>query len=189
MEDAKKITALIINEQNVDLVDEHNIFNPTLLKSFEGECNGKIIVSNKWQHNETIPFAKLIPKNIILGIGCKKDTNQQNLIEFILDELQQYNIHFKSISTIASIDIKKNEKAILQAAKYLGCELKFYPAEELKLVDHLFEGSEFVLSQVGVSSVCSTAAYMAGNTKGSFIIHKSIKEGITLSIFEQDITT
>lgn len=187
MQDAKIITAMIVNGQRVGLVDDFQVFDHDLLPIIEGNICGRIIVSNKKELSSELPFAKLIPKNIFLGIGCKKDTEPQKLMTFILDVMDKENLDVRSIHTISSIDIKSNEKAILQAAKELNCYIMFYNKETLQKVDHLFKGSTFVLSTVGVASVSSTSAYLSGGETGRLIVEKEKKDGMTLSIFESNM--
>ena len=189
MEKAKTITAMIVNHQQVDLVDDTGIFTPNTLPATKDVCEGKIIVSNKIITSQSIPYVKLIPKNIILGVGCRKNTDAQKLLLFIKDAIRHFQIDERSIKTMASISIKKNEEAILKAAENLNCALQFFNTETLQKVDYLFEGSDFVQATVGVGSVSTTSAYVAGNKTGTFIVKKQVKEGMTLSIFEQNTET
>lgn len=186
MEDAKTITAMIVNSENVELVDDFGIFNGSIMPIPDGDCKGKVIVSNKNTIQEDKPFVKLLPQNIVLGIGCKKDTEPTQLMSLIDDTCSRFNIDKRSIKTIASIKIKESEEAILQAAENLNCQLKFLSAETLQTVDKHFQGSAFVLSKVGVASVSTTSAYIAGNESGKFIIKKDIRDGMTISVFEQN---
>ncbi|MCW3807181.1 cobalt-precorrin 5A hydrolase [Plebeiibacterium marinum] len=187
MNDAKIITSMIINNQKVELVDEHGVFEKDILPDTDGEICGRLIVSNKFGFDEPVPFVRLIPENIVLGVGCKKNTGSHQLWEFIKENLYALNLDLRSVKTIASIDIKAEEKAIIDAAEYLQCTNCFYNQKQLQEVDHLFEGSDFVKSTVGVASVSTTSAYLAGNEKGKFLIRKAKKDGMTLSIFETTI--
>ncbi len=185
MKSAKQITAMIVNKQKVELVDACKVLDSDTLPQSDGYISGKIIISNQFKIYEKLPFTKLIPENIILGIGCKKHTGSSELMQFIKDVIYSLNLDLRSIKTIASINIKAGEPAILEAVEKLQCSSEFYTAKELQRVDHLFEGSEFVQQVVGVSSVSSTAAYLAGNEHGKFLAKKEIRNGMTISIFEQ----
>lgn len=187
MEDAKKITAMIINNENVELVDDFGIFSSSIMPVPDGLCIAKVIVTSKNIIQEDKPFVKLIPRNIVLGIGCKMNTDPQKLIDFIWDTLERFNIDGRSLKTLASISVKEHEKAILDAAEKLNCPVQFFSPETLQKVDNLFDGSPFVRSTVGVASVSTTAAYIAGKETGKFIIKKEIREGMTLSVFEQNM--
>jgi len=185
MKDATTISAMIVNGENVVLEDPYHIIKNDILPIKQGDKSGAVIVSNHLLINTDKPFVKLIPQNIILGIGCKKDTGSLLLWEFIVENLKELNLDLQSIKAIASIDVKSDEKAIMDAAQRLECNTSFYSAEQLQEVDHLFEGSDFVKSTVGVGSVSTTAAYIAGNKKGRFLLEKKKKDGMTLSVFEQ----
>ena len=188
MEDAKIVTAMLVNGEEVGLIDESGVLTKDYGLYPKGKVAGKIIISNKSQIDEELPFAQLLPKSIILGMGCKRDTNPEKLFAFITDTCTKFNIDMRSITTIASIDVKADEQAILKAAEKLNCELRFYNTETLQTVDHLFEGSEFVRKTVGVASVSTTAAFVAGNRKGNFIVKKEIRDGMTISIFERSLS-
>jgi cobalt-precorrin 5A hydrolase len=93
----------------------------------------------------------------------------------------------RSIKRIASVDIKKDEKAIIDAAKHFNCSLIFFDKNELQEVENKFEVSDFVKKNVGVGSVCEPAAFLAGNKKGKFFLKKEIYKGITIAIFEEEV--
>lgn len=185
MGDAKTITAMIVNGENVELHDAEEYLNPHVLPCVKGAVKGAIFVSNKKVIPTELPFVKLLPRNIILGVGCKKNTDVEGLWQFIASALDEHNIDVRSVLALASISIKSEEEAILKAAASLKCDLQFFETEALKEVDYLFKGSAFVLSQVGVASVSTTAAYLAGGQSGVFITQKEIRDGMTLSIFEK----
>ncbi len=189
MADAKNITAKIISREKISLSDKYGLLSKYNHYFTNEGFTAKILVSNNLTVNENLPFAKLIPKNIILGIGCKKDTPPSALAGFISETLKMLNIDARSISAIASISIKENEPAIINAANEYKCPLLFYPVAELQTVEHLFVGSHFVQSTVGVSSVSETAAFLAGNKSGTFLLQKQILNGITISVFEKTINS
>ena len=134
LEDAKKITAMIVNREKVELVDDQGFFDGILMPFPGIESHGKIIISNKNDLIEQLPFSKLVPRNIVLGIGCKKDTDKQKLINFIEESLDRYNLDRRSVKTIASVSVKKNEQAIVAAGNMLGCQLKFFSCISLSML-------------------------------------------------------
>lgn len=124
---------------------------------------------------------KLIRRDIILGIGCKRNTDSEKLIEFINDILAEENIDIRSIDKIASIDIKSNEKAILDLAVNLNCDIVFFSSQEIAKVEHKYEGSDFVKKSTGVAAVSEPVIELAG---GNIIVKKIKRDGITLAIGE-----
>ncbi|WP_041173394.1 cobalt-precorrin 5A hydrolase [Clostridium botulinum] len=122
---------------------------------------------------------KLIRKNIVLGIGCRKNYDEITMKENVIKVLKEENIDLKSINSIVSVEIKKDENAIRELSKFLGCPFITYSIEEMKKVEHKFKGSEFVRKTIGVGSVCEPSIEL----KGAKIIKEKQKlNGMTLAI-------
>lgn len=130
---------------------------------------------------ETRTVLKLIRKDIILGIGCKRNTDSEKLFNFVSDILAQENIDIRAVEKIASINIKSDEKAILDLAVNLKCDLTFFSSQEIAKVEHKYEGSEFVKKSIGVSAVSEPVIELAG---GNIIVKKIKRDGMTLAIGE-----
>ncbi|MGL5615172.1 MAG: cobalt-precorrin 5A hydrolase [Sarcina sp.] len=124
---------------------------------------------------------KLIRKDIVLGIGCRKNIKDEDLIEFVFETLKMKNIDRRAILKIASIDIKKDEKAILNLANVLKVPFVTFSKDDIKKVQDKFIGSDFVEKSVGVRAVCAPTAYLLG---GEIILEKYSKKGMTISIGE-----
>lgn len=130
---------------------------------------------------ETRTVLKLIRKDIILGIGCKRNTDSEKLFNFVSDILAQENIDIRAVEKIASINIKSDEKAILDLAVNLKCDLTFFSSQEIAKVEHKYEGSEFVKKSIGVSAISEPVIELAG---GNIIVKKIKRDGMTLAIGE-----
>ncbi|EJO5347756.1 cobalt-precorrin 5A hydrolase [Clostridium botulinum] len=122
---------------------------------------------------------KLIRKNIVLGIGCRKNYDDITMKENVIKVLKEENIDFKSINSIVSVEIKKDEKAINELSKFLGCPFITYSLDEIKKVEHKFKTSDFVKKTIGVGAVCEPSIEL----KGAKIIKEKQKlNGMTLAI-------
>ena len=176
LESAKRVTALIVNGEKVRLLLPEN------LTESDSCVSGAVIVSNK----KKIEITKIIPQNIIMGIGCKKDTSKENILTAVNDAMNKYNLEMNSLRITASAWVKENETGLLEACKELGKEIIFFTKEEiLELEGFIQEESEFVKSQIGVSAVSEPCAYLASNKNGKFLAKKLIYDGITISIYEE----
>lgn len=122
---------------------------------------------------------KLIRKNIVLGIGCRKNYDDITMKENVIKVLKEENIDLKSINSIVSVEIKKDENAIKELSKFLGCPFITYSIEEIKKVEHKFKGSDFVRKTIGVGSVCEPSIELKG---GKIIKEKQKLTGMTLAI-------
>ena len=133
-------------------------------------------------------FAKtllLTPKQYVLGIGCKKNTDEKDLEEFIVEILNKKEISPHLINSISTINIKKDEKAIVSLCNKYLYELKTYTSNELAEVEGKFTASEFVKSIVGVDNVCERAAVLASDN-GRLLLNKTSRNGMTVAIAIQE---
>ena len=120
------------------------------------------------------PFTQtlhLLPRNLIVGIGCKRGTSGTALETFVKEQLKTCGKSAYQIYAIASISLKQDEKGLLELARKLGTRFWTFPAEELEAQQGMFHDSDFVKDQVGVGNVCERAA-MAAAKKAGFVDEK-----------------
>ena len=122
---------------------------------------------------------RLIPKKHFLGIGCKK--NCENVEESISAFLKANGISVYSLLSAATIDIKKNERGILEFCYKYSLPLLTYSAKELSEVSGDFTTSEFVKKTVGTDNVCERAVCAAG---AKLCIRKTTADGTALALGE-----
>ena len=67
------------------------------------------MVSNK----RKLEMTRIFPKNLILGIGCKKDTREKEILEAIEASMEKHNLDMRSVKHIATVDIKKDELGLV----------------------------------------------------------------------------
>lgn len=133
---------------------------------------------------EPVPFSRtlfLIPKQVVLGIGCKKDTPFTHLHSFVNSILDQYHIHPKSLKAITSIDLKKEEQGLLQLAETYDVPFITYDTKTLLDVPGDFTASEFVKNVTGVNNVCERSA-LAYTKSGQLFLRKTPYQGMTIAI-------
>ncbi|MBS6042450.1 MAG: cobalt-precorrin 5A hydrolase [Clostridium baratii] len=175
---AKVIAGRLVNKETVYFKDnEKRIDCPKGYIETEDLKDNTVWITNSLKEKDNV--LKLIRKNIILGIGCRKDTDSKKLSDFVSSVLLENNLDKRSVKLITSIDVKKNEKAILDLAKELNSKLKFYTKEEIMTVEEKYEGSAFVKATVGVSSVSEPVVDLSG---GEIIIEKIKNNGMTLTV-------
>jgi len=123
----------------------------------------------------------LIPKCVSIGVGTKKNVDENAVIEFFKKVFREKNIDMYSVCDVATINIKKNEKAILKFCQYMNLKIKYFSAEELNNVDGEFSKSLFVKKITGTDNVCERAAVLSSNF-GKLIINKISNGGVTLAV-------
>lgn len=178
---AKLISAALLQGETVGLKSDFPIVGPLP----EGIALGEVYkiglyigYSNKDPYKETL---RLIPKNISLGIGCKKGTTFEKIEGLIKWELGKLELPLDAIKNIASIDLKKEEAGLLAWASHYNKPICFYSAEELSEIPGDFTPSTFVKQITGVDNVCERAAVKLSD-QGTLIHRKVALEGATLAL-------
>ena len=124
--------------------------------------------------------ALIHPKPYVLGVGAKKDLPPSTFMESFRAFCEQEGISGSEIAKIASIDVKKNEQAILELAQRLDCPFHTYSKEELLVVADKYPQSEFVKKTVGVGSVALASADLA--SKGNVMTKRFAQNGATFAL-------
>lgn len=187
MKSITTITSMMVNNRVVGLHTENDkmmnydkIVKVKDLNEIPKEIEGLIIVSsNRIKNTFDIPYAQLIPKNINIGIGCRKNVEAERIVQAIKNSFIEYDLELEGIKDMGTIEVKKDEVGIIEAAKYFDTPLNIFSLEEVGKIDHMFEKSNFVKKTIGVYSVSEPVAYLMGK---EMIIRKSRHDGITISI-------
>ena len=130
---------------------------------------------------------QLIPKAFVLGIGCRKGKTLEEIEARVLEELKQHGIPMESICAAASIDLKQEEKGLLDFCKKYHLPTAFYTAEELMQVPGEYKASEFVKNIAGVDNVCERAAVRyIRDENPHIVIAKSGRDGVTVALAERE---
>ncbi len=184
IENVKHISAAILKGEKVGLYSDFPI---------EGDLPGGLIFSNNTRVGICISKEEkhyfehrlhLIPRQYVLGIGCKKNTKYDSLIDFIDSILLEYKISQYQIEAIASIDLKADETALLGMSKEWRVPFYTYSAQELSLVPGDFTESSFVKATTGVGNICERAAIKACG--GKLLVNKTCRDGMTIAIAKKE---
>lgn len=129
------------------------------------------------------PFVYLRPKNLYVGIGCKRGTEEAVIDDALKKALQMAGAYEYQIVSLASVTLKADEKGLLAFAKHKNRNIHFYTPEELKKVEEKYHlpSSEFVQKTIGVGNICQTSAIMESK-QGKTILPKTKFTGVTIAI-------
>lgn len=134
-----------------------------------------------WRDDCRDPDAlRLHPRLLVLGIGCRRGAGKDEILKLIHDSLGEARLSFKSVAGIASVDAKRHESGLLEAAEELGLGVEFFASEELAAVEAPTP-SEFVLDVMGTPSVCEAAAIL-GSRDGHLVVPKKKSKKATLAV-------
>lgn len=162
----------LIEENSIEKIDDFEAI-VTVTDKIESSIE-KTIKENNINH------IKLIPRRIVLGMGCRKDTKIENMLDEFCNFSCINNIHPASIVKTGSLIIKKDEVCMKELSKLLCAEFNLFSIEEISTCDFLFEKSEFVKRNTGVYSVAQPSAYLLSNGN---VISKKYKKNKTTFAF------
>ncbi|WP_459195454.1 cobalt-precorrin 5A hydrolase [Wukongibacter baidiensis] len=194
LKDATKITSHIVNGESVGIQSQIKINlklpdNITVLEKDEDSegLKGIIYITNEMEilkHN--LDKVVLRPRNLIIGVGCRKGKPAEEIIEAIKVSLDKVRKSEASIKEIATIDVKKDEEGIIEAAGYYKVPLSVIEREEVRKIEKDFETSDFVRNAIGVGAVAEPVAFIASED-GEVIMKKTRFGGITIAIVEEGV--
>jgi len=127
-----------------------------------------------------IECLKLRPANLVVGIGCNRGTTSTEIVEFIGKKLKENRLSPLSVRNFASLDIKSDERGLLEAAKAFDRPIYFCAREDIEDIA-VPNPSETVGRHVGVESVCEASALWSAGTR-ELLVPKRKAENCTLAI-------
>ena len=120
------------------------------------------------------PVSEKPANNVVVGVGCERGTESEELIKLVLKALVKNNIAPERVALVVSLDLKSDEPAVHELAAYFTeisgseCPVRFFDAATLEAqVPDLQNPSEIVFREVGCHGVAEGAALAAVEASGS----------------------
>ena len=184
MNAAKFVASAVLSGEKIGLLSDYECINIPEEITESAKCRIGLYIGTE----EKKPFPvtlKLVPKNIVLGIGCKRGTEFRAIDTLVRMSLHNADIPMERVAEIATIDIKKDEHGLLRFCEKYGFELRTYTAQELMETEGDFSSSMFVKKVTGVDNVCERSAVKCSG--GRLIIRKKAANGVTLAAAEKPL--
>ena len=205
---AKAISAAVLAGEKIALYIEEP-FGDMLPSQAEGKLPGEVVLCGTREEADAYRYQvvvsgqrpdgaesegdsgsvilRLKPLEIAAGIGCRKGIAPELLEQGFLDVLRESGISIRQVKMIASIDLKKDEPALVRLAEKYDVPFVTCPADELRTVEEVTAGSAFVERVTGVDNVCERAARLCVRNRetgvdGTLIRGKCIREGMTAAL-------
>lgn len=184
-ENAKPVMAALLGGEEVRLQGRYLNAAKWLMESnLPLDDDGECVISIAELEREYLPLELMFhPKRHVIGIGCERDTSPQEVIDLVEQVLRENEIPKTCVAGIASIDLKADETAIQEAAKYLSVPTRFYSAAVLEdETPRLVHPSEVVFAEVGCHGVSEGAALASVGSDGELIVPKVKSKRATVAI-------
>jgi cobalt-precorrin 5A hydrolase len=178
LEAVKTITSMMVEGKSIKLYSELEL-EIEYEKLVSEEEEGAIFVTSEKKLNYNGKHCILRPRNLIIGIGCRRGKTRDEIMAAIAKVFSDNNLSLNSIGALATVDVKQDEIGIIEAAEYLNCNIRIFTREEIKDVQEKFSKSGFVEKTIGVGSVCEPCAFLSG---GEIIVNKTIINGVTIAV-------
>ncbi len=126
-----------------------------------------------WRDAATAPgWLVLRPPCLVLGLGCNRGTEKDELAALATSALDQAGLARGSLAFLASVTVKAGEAGLLALADEWRLETIFYSPQDLDGVEAP-SPSPVVRGHLGTGSVCEAAAMLAA--QGGPLLLKKIK--------------
>ena len=181
---AKKIASAVLDGEKIGFVSDYEYKNLHADLSLDMDCDIGIYVGCEYKKPFPITL-KLMPRNLVLGIGCKRGTDLETIELAVLEALTHNGISIRRVRDIATIDIKANEQGLIGLCEKLGVPLTAYSADELMEVGGDFSSSDFVKSVTGADNVCERSAVKCSG--GALVLRKTASNGVTVAAAEMPV--
>ncbi|MDO5415570.1 MAG: cobalt-precorrin 5A hydrolase [Lachnospiraceae bacterium] len=184
---AKRISAHILEGGAVGVISELPVSAgehwPEELSTKEKGRLGIYIGRNRPEPPPFLETLHLIPRTLVLGIGCRRGITEAEIEAAVDNGLREQGADLRSVCCVASIDLKKEEEGIVSFCRRHGLEYRTFSAEALSCVEGSAAESDFVKQVTGVSNVCERSALAASG--GRLTAGKRIYGRVTLAIAEK----
>jgi cobalt-precorrin 5A hydrolase len=122
----------------------------------------------------------LNPRCLVAGIGCNRGTGDQEILDLIKATFKENILALESLSMVTTIEAKRDEEGLVEAARSLGVPLHFFAPEEIENIE-VPHPSGVVKKHMGVSSVCEATALLK-TQGGRLLVPKTKSRNATLAV-------
>ncbi len=181
----KDVNMVFLKNGTMDIYDPLNFIRTQIPKNFIHSQNvpkqGTGVVCS-WKALK-VPRETLVlrPRILSVGIGCNRDTPLEVIHEFLNKVFMEEGLSLNSVFTLATTEVKQDEKGLLSLSGKLGLPLSFYDKDQLNSVDTIETPSKMVEKHLGVKSVCEAAAILAAG-RGRLIVPKKKNKDVTIAV-------
>ena len=113
------------------------------------------------------------PPVLWIGIGCERNTSKELIANSLNNFLDSENISHYSIAGFATIDIKKDEKGIIEIAEENNFPIMFFSKEDLSKII-VPNPSSVVKKEIGTPSVAEASCLLAAGEESKLLKEKRI---------------
>ncbi|BCX67787.1 cobalamin biosynthesis protein [Pseudomonas izuensis] len=124
---------------------------------------------------------------LVVGLGCQRGCPVSTLRALLDQALQANQIELHQIKALASIDLKRDEPALIELAEQLGLQMMYFSSEQLAVYQpQLSHHSQIAFERTGCYGVAESAALalaeQLANTPAKLLIPRQKYAQATLAL-------
>ncbi len=178
-----KIAGRLINEGSLKIYSDIGIDLPGDFIKTDDPASADVFITNRNDlFNSGFPVGSsgesgqpyrkdciyLRPGNLVVGIGCNSGTSMDEIEDAVKKALDENNLSFSYIHSIATIDIKAGEPGLIAFSGKYGLEINTFTPGELNSVKGISR-SEAVFRATGANAVAEPAALLAAGSNALLV--------------------
>lgn len=187
--------AAVVNRQDVMFVQEAGephwwptnrklpagVQYTTSLDDVEPRAYEKLLIASDRLLKETHPehwdnAVIYRPKSLMLGLGCDKSTPFELVERGVRKLLAENGLSISCVKAIASVDLKKDEPALLELSQKYNWPFKVYDAATLDSTPGIESPSEVVKKYIGTRAVAEPASLLAAGAAKLLLVKQKYTE-------------
>jgi cobalt-precorrin 5A hydrolase/precorrin-3B C17-methyltransferase len=178
--DLAAVGAALVSSEKVNLVtDRRWPLGPlpnNVIRTDEWEAP-MILISDRLAEAPR-PAVVFRPPSLLAGVGCSRGVGAEEILELLRRSLAEAGLTERSVAALATIDVKRDEAGLLEAAEKLDVPIYFHPAEALSVVETP-NPSELVREVIGTPSVAEAAVI---SSSAELVLEKRKSANVTVAI-------
>lgn len=186
-EKLKSLSARIVNGEKIKIKIDAPLDNFRMAEEFvqvDTVKEADVVISCRLYKKDAL---FLRPKTLSVGIGCNRGTKKKEIADVLAGVFEREKLSMHSIKNLATIDLKKDEKGLVEFARDRDLVVDFYTKDELNnmVSEHNMKTSGAVRAATGADAVAEPSAMIAAEREfgNAVIITRKQKRGnVTLAI-------
>jgi cobalt-precorrin 5A hydrolase len=175
-----------LEDPAVVVVDDAGRFVISLLSGHEGGANRLAEqIAGETQGQAVITTGSEAKRRIVVGVGSRRGVSVDGVLAAVDEALAAAGATREDVRVLATIDLKRDEEGILEAAVRLGVPVQIVSRERIRVLQDALREPGFVEEITGVAAVCEPAAMLAG-AQTQLLAPRSARDGVTVAL-AQDI--
>ncbi|MDI6800315.1 MAG: cobalamin biosynthesis protein [Actinomycetota bacterium] len=173
-------------DPTVVVVDVKARYAISLVGAHEGGGNDLALsVSNIINAEPVVTTTSEAVKSLIVGVGCRRGSTRDSIMAAVDLALSRIRAEISDVRILATVDIKKDEQGLKEAAAQLKVPLRFISSDEIRESFFNFDITPLAKDRVHLPAVAEPAALLGGR-RTRLILQKIKLDGVTVAIAKEN---